>query len=194
MVIRMAPWTLAVALTLLTVAPVGAEDVIPPRLTCVDGLFSRSIPIPGEHLRLRRWLCDVDGQANGECTFGRRCRRHFGCSGIRIRCRVRVVVPVGEQRPEGPLTLACASSSTATPCGPELSCDSASQTSALASGRHTRPRRRRPFAAPAYTHPAQTQEIEFGPSSRHVSNGHRLARTQPQRRSDSQPDGTAAHA
>ena len=51
-----------------------------------------------------------------------------------------------------------------------------------------------PFAAPAYTHPAQTQEIEFGPSSRHVSNGHRLARTQPQRRSDSQPDGTAAHA
>src|SRR6266516_2632461 len=47
--------------------------------------------------------------------------------GIRIRCRVRVVVPVGEQRPEGPLTLACASSSTATPCGPELSCDSASQ-------------------------------------------------------------------
>ena len=64
MVIRMAPWTFAVALTLLTVAPVGAEDVIPPRLTCVDGLFSRSIPIPGEHLRLRRWLCDVDGQAN----------------------------------------------------------------------------------------------------------------------------------
>ena len=127
MVIRMAPWTFAVALTLLTVAPVGAEDVIPPRLTCVDGLFSRSIPIPREHLRLRRWLCDVDGQANGECTFGRRCRRCFGCSGIRIRCRVRVVVPVGEQRPEGPLTLACASSSTATPCGPELTCDSASQ-------------------------------------------------------------------
>ncbi len=127
MVIRMAPWTFAVALTLLTVAPVGGEDVIPPTLTCVDGLFSRSIPIPGEHLRLRRWLCDVDGQANGECTFGRRCRRCFGCSGIRIRCRVRVVVPVGEQRPEGPLTLACASSSTATPCGPELSCDSANQ-------------------------------------------------------------------
>ena len=51
-----------------------------------------------------------------------------------------------------------------------------------------------PFAAPAYTHPAQTQEIEFGPSSRHVSNGHRLARTQSQLRSDSQPDGTGSHA
>jgi len=69
----------------------------------------------------------VDGQANGECTFGRRCRRCHGCSGIRIRCRVRVVVPVGEQRQEGPLTLACTSSSTPTPCGPELSCVSASQ-------------------------------------------------------------------
>ena len=36
MVIRMAPWTFAVALTLLTVAPVGGEDVTPPRLTCVQ--------------------------------------------------------------------------------------------------------------------------------------------------------------
>jgi len=127
MVIRMAPWTLAVALTLLAVAPVGGEDVTPPTLTCVDGLFTRSIPIPGEHRRLRRWLCDVDGPANGECIFGRRCRRCYGCSGIRIRCRVQVVVPVGEQRQEGPLTLACTSSSTPTPCGPELSCVSASQ-------------------------------------------------------------------
>ena len=71
MVIRMAPWTFAVALTLLTVAPVGAEDVTPPRLTCVDGVFGRPIPRPGERLRLRRWLCEasrttkVKGDPNG---------------------------------------------------------------------------------------------------------------------------------
>ena len=49
MVIRMAPWTFAVALTLLTVAPVGGEDVIPPTLTCVDGLLGERVPsrVPG---------------------------------------------------------------------------------------------------------------------------------------------------
>ncbi len=51
-----------------------------------------------------------------------------------------------------------------------------------------------PFAAPPYTHLGQTQEIEFGPSSPHVSNGQRRARTQPQLRSDSQPGGTGSHA
>ena len=45
----------------------------------------------------------------------------------------------------------------------------------------------------AYTHRSQTQEIEFGPSSPHVSTGHRAARTQSQLRSDSQPDGTGSH-
>jgi len=46
----------------------------------------------------------------------------------------------------------------------------------------------------AYTHRSQTHEIEFGPSSPHVSNGHRAARTQAQLRSDSQPEGTGSHA
>ena len=106
----------------------AADDVIPPRLTCVDGLFTRTVPRPGEHARLRRrWLCDVDGQANGVCTFGRRCRQCFGCSGIRVRCRVTVPVPVDEQQQEGPVILACIASSTSTPCGSTLSCDTASQ-------------------------------------------------------------------
>ena len=51
-----------------------------------------------------------------------------------------------------------------------------------------------PFAAPPYTHRGQTQEIEFGPSSPHVSSGQRRARAQPQLRSDSQPEGTGSHA
>ena len=106
----------------------ATDDVLPPTLTCVDGLFTKIAPRPGEHsLRRRRWRCDVDGQANGMCTFGRRCRQCFGCRGLRIRCGVTVPVPVGEQRQEGPVMLACVSSSTPTPCGPELSCDTVSE-------------------------------------------------------------------
>jgi hypothetical protein len=104
----------------------AADDLIPPTLPCVDGLFTRS---PGGHgrLRRRRWLCDVDGQVNGACTFGRRCRPCFGCPGIRTRCRVTVSLRVGEQRQEGRVTLACASSGTSTPCGPASSCDTVSE-------------------------------------------------------------------
>ena len=111
----------------------AADDVRAPTLTCVDGLLTRRLPSPGEHLppRLRRWLCDVDGEVNGVCTFGRRCRpsrllaQGFVSPGV--RCRVTTPVPVGEQRQEGPVTLACTASSTPTPCGPALSCDTASE-------------------------------------------------------------------
>ena len=100
----------------------AADDVLPPTLTCVDGLFTKIAPRPGElSFRRRRWFCDVDGQANGVCTFGRRCRQCFGCRGLRIRCGVTVPVPVGER--EGPVILVCLSSSTPTPCGPTLTCD-----------------------------------------------------------------------
>ena len=135
MAVREMRWVLPVAFMVLATLVGGtrlsraADDVRPPTLTCVDGVFTRRIPRPGETgpLRLRRWACDVDGQVNGECTFGRRCRQCFGCPGIRIRCRVTVPVPVGEQRQEGPLTLACSPSSTPSPCGPALSCDTATE-------------------------------------------------------------------
>ena len=71
MVIRMAPWTLAVALTLLTVAPVGGEDVTPlpsrlrrlrhslnsPSSHCTSqGLESGSEPLPPSRLQhLHEW-------------------------------------------------------------------------------------------------------------------------------------------
>ena len=104
----------------------AADDVLPPTLTCVDGLFTKIAPRPGElSFRRRRWFCDVDGQANGVCTFGRRCRQCFGCRGLRIRCGVTVPVPVGER--EGPVILVCLSSSTPTPCGPTLTCDTANR-------------------------------------------------------------------
>src|SRR5438034_6714310 len=49
----------------------AADDVLPPTLTCVDGLLTKIAPRPGElSFRRRRWFCDVDGQANGVCTFG----------------------------------------------------------------------------------------------------------------------------
>ncbi len=134
MTLRGIRWVPPLAFVLLAVlvgetcsAARAADDVRSPTLTCVDGLFTRSIPIPGEHPRLRRWHCDVDGQVNGACTFGRRCRQCFGCPGLRIRCRVTVPVPVGEQRQEGAVTLACLASTTRTPCGPALSCDTATE-------------------------------------------------------------------
>ncbi len=108
----------------------AAEDVIPPTLTCVDGLFTRVIPHPGEpslRLHRRRWLCDVDGRVNGVCTFGRRCRVCSECQIPSVRCRVTVPVPVGEQQQEGPVTLACLSNTTRTPCGLTLSCDTATE-------------------------------------------------------------------
>src|SRR5881397_3916303 len=80
----------------------AADDVRPPTLTCVDGVLTRITPRPGERVRFRRrWLCDVDGQANGVCTFGRRCRVCSECPIPSIRCHVTVPVPVGEQERGG---------------------------------------------------------------------------------------------
>src|SRR5438309_140555 len=139
MAVRETRWVLPIAFAML-VALVGgtspvraANDVIPPRLTCVDGLFTRTVPRPGEHARLRRrrWLCDVDGQGNGVCTFGRRCRPSRllaqGFESGSFRCRVTVPVAIGEQRQQGPVTLVCAANRPPTPCGPTLSCDTASE-------------------------------------------------------------------
>src|SRR5437016_6010956 len=126
-------WLLPVAFTVLaTVADDGArlraaDDVIPPTLTCVDGVLARITPRPGVRVRFRRrWFCDVDRQVNGVCTFGRRCRQGL-CPAICLHCGVTVPVPVGEERREGRLTLACTASSTRTPCGPTLNCDTATE-------------------------------------------------------------------
>jgi len=106
----------------------AAADVTPPTLTCVDGVLTGITPRPGERVRFRRrWFCDVDGQANGVCTFGRRCRVSSECPIPSTRCHVTAPVPVGGQQREGSVILACLSSGTPTPCGPDLSCDSASQ-------------------------------------------------------------------
>jgi len=44
-------------------AGLGADDVRPPTLVCVDGLLTRSFPDPENALfRRRRWFCDVDGK------------------------------------------------------------------------------------------------------------------------------------
>jgi len=135
MTVRWTRWVLPVVFAVLatlvggtSLAP-AADDVRPPTLTCVDGLLTRIIPRPGERgqFRRRRWLCDVDGQVNGVCTFGRRCRVCSECPIPSIRCHVIVPVPVGEQRQEGPVILACLASSTRTPCGPTLSCDTATE-------------------------------------------------------------------
>ena|SRR5437867_12533151 len=127
MAMRAVRWLFPVALFLPLAGHVEGRERL--TLTCVDGVLGTRLPHPGESgaLRLRRWHCDVDGQADGVCTFGRRCRRCFGCSGIRIRCRDRVLVPVGEQRQVGPVTLSCNASVPRTPCGFGRSCDSASE-------------------------------------------------------------------
>ena len=98
MAIRAVRWLGPVALLLLLTGHVEGNER--PTLTCVDGVLAARLPHPGETgaLRFRRWHCDVDGQSDGVCTFGRRCRACFGCPGIRIRCRDRVFVPAGEQR------------------------------------------------------------------------------------------------
>ena len=127
-------WVLPLAFTVLATLVGGtsraraADDVRPPTLVCVDGLLTRVVPRPGERLfRRRRWFCDVDGQANGVCTFGRRCRVCSECPIPSIRCHVTVPVPVGQQQPEGGVILACTSTSTPTPCGPTLTCDRATE-------------------------------------------------------------------
>ena len=124
---------LPVAFTVLAAMIAGtglasaADDLTPPTLTCVDGVLARVTPRPRERVRLRRrWFCDVDRQVNGVCTFGRRCRQGL-CPSICFHCGVTVPVPVGKERRVGRLTLACSASGTPTPCGPELTCDSASQ-------------------------------------------------------------------
>jgi hypothetical protein len=136
MTVRGAQRVFPLAFTVLAALPgatslaSAADDVRPPTLTCVDGLLTRITPRPGERVRFRRrWLCDVDGQVNGVCTFGRRCLVCPECriEAMPIRCRVKVPVPVGQQQPEPGVVLACLSSSTPTPCGPELSCDTATQ-------------------------------------------------------------------
>ena len=118
-------FTVLAAMVAGTGLAIAADNVRPPTLACVDGVLTRLTPRPGARLR-RRWLCDVDRQVNGVCTFGRRCRQGL-CPGICVHCGVTVPVPVGEERQEGLLTLACSASGTPTPCGPELTCDSARQ-------------------------------------------------------------------
>jgi hypothetical protein len=126
-------WVLPLAFTMLA-SLVGernvlaaADDVIPPTLTCVDGVLARITPRPGVRVRFRRrWFCDVDRQVNGVCTFGRRCRQGL-CPAICLHCGVTIPVPVGEERREGPVVLACLGNTTRTPCGPTLSCDTATE-------------------------------------------------------------------
>src|SRR5437773_4629726 len=121
MTVRVTRWVLPLAFTVLASLVAGtsrapaADDVRPPTLACVDGLLARHLGHPGERTpRRHRWLCDVDGQMNGVCAFGRRCHM---C--VRA-CHVTVPVPVGQQQQEGGVILACTSSSTPTSCGPEL--------------------------------------------------------------------------
>ena len=134
MTVRATRWVLPLAFTVLaslvggTSRAPAADDVRPPTLVCVDGLLTRVVPRHGERLfRRRRWFCDVDGQANGVCTFGRRCRVCSECPIPSIRCHVTVPVPVGQQQQEGGVILACTSTSTPTPCGPTLTCDTATE-------------------------------------------------------------------
>jgi len=144
MTVRVTRWVLPLAFTVLATLVGGtsraraADDVRPPTLVCVDGLLARHLGHPGERTpRRHRWLCDVDGQMNGVCAFGRRCHMcvracpalasPMQIKGIRIQCHVTVPVPVGQQQQEGGVILACTSSSTPTSCGPELSCDTASE-------------------------------------------------------------------
>src|SRR3989442_2800310 len=97
--VRATRWVLPLAFTVLatlvggTSPAAAADDVRPPTLVCVEGLLTRVVPRPGERLfRRRRWFCDVDGQANGVCTFGRRCRV---CSEFPISCiQCHVSIPV----------------------------------------------------------------------------------------------------
>ena len=134
MTVRATRWVLPLAFTVLaslvggTSRAPAADDVRPPTLVCVDGLLTRVVPRPGERLfRRRRWFCDVDGQANGVCTFGRRCRVCSECPIPSIRCHVTVPVPVGQEQQEGGVILACTATSTPTPCGPTLTCDTANR-------------------------------------------------------------------
>jgi hypothetical protein len=151
MTVQRTCWVIPVAFALLPTLLGGtnlarADDVVPPSLTYLEsasqgvpsglelhGLLTQGIPRPGEHgrRRLRRWVCDVDGQVNGVCTFGRRCRPSRllaqGVESLTFRCRVTVPVPVGERRRQGPVTLVCAPGSSQIPCGPTLSCDTASE-------------------------------------------------------------------
>ena len=115
-------WVLPLAFTVLASLVAGtsrapaADDVRPPTLACVDGLLARHLGHPGERTpRRHRWLCDVDGQMNGVCAFGRRCHMcvracpalasPMQIKGIRIRCHVTVPVPVGQQQQEGGVDL-----------------------------------------------------------------------------------------
>jgi hypothetical protein len=126
--LRLAVALLAAAIVAPHPAP-AADDGLPPILGCVDGVLARMVPHAGGRgrLRLRRVQCDVDGRADGACTFGRRCRPCVGCAGIRVRCRSTVSVPVGETRGDGRLSLACVAQEGRTPCGPDLTCDTATE-------------------------------------------------------------------
>jgi len=94
---------LPIAFAVMATVPDGtwlraADDVVLSPLTCVDGVVTKfPHSVEGGRLLRRRWLCDVDGQVNGECIFGRRCRpsrllaQGFESPSIRCQCSCRSV-------------------------------------------------------------------------------------------------------
>ena len=145
MTVRVTRWVLPLAFTVLASLVAGtsrapaADDVRPPTLACVDGLLARHLGHPGERTpRRHRWLCDVDGQMNGVCAFGRRCHMCVrACPALASPMQIKGIRISGATSPspyrlvssnrKAAWILACTSTSTPTPCGPTLSCDTATE-------------------------------------------------------------------